>query len=320
MLHGLPMAGGMLDVPELPGFNSLCNDIDDEVLNDLSSSFCDGFDALDIDMCEPFRFSEHTTRPDPTANFFCARFDDNVVTSPQAVLAPIRPPTLQRQPTKERFDELLRRALTAGDSETGQTGADNTAAMDTAMDTENNSVKPAAEPSIADGLLMRNPLRSPLSRGASREVIRLPPPRSDTPERDASSPASSTYSSSPTSPQFPEEYFGRSGSASPTSPSRMNLTVRRRLKGASTNPKHAAGRNHICPHCSSRFLCKSKLDRHMLTHTGVKPFGCYCGKRFNQKSALKNHTRRHLKKREVPNFEQVEQYGLNGFSLDELMG
>jgi hypothetical protein len=90
---------------------------------------------------------------------------------------------------------------------------------------------------------------------------------------------------------------------------------RSRIKGASVDPKHAAGRNHVCHECSARFLCKSKLNRHMLTHSGAKPFPCFCGKRFNQKSSLKNHTRRHIKKRNMPKDINLEVQGLNGFTL-----
>jgi len=142
-------------------------------------------------------------------------------------------------------------------------------------------------------------------------------PWSSTPEspcspagRCLSSRAHPLYSTSPpTSPEL-APYF-----VTPPPPS----PPQRRLKGASVDPKHAAGRNHVCRLCSSRFLCKSKLDRHMLTHTGVKPFGCFCGKRFNQKSSLKNHTRRHVKKRSLPTGVDVEALGLNGFSYGSLM-
>lgn len=96
----------------------------------------------------------------------------------------------------------------------------------------------------------------------------------------------------------------------------VSPTRGRRTKGASTDPKHSVGRNHICGQCNARFLCKSKLDRHVLTHTGAKPFDCFCGKRFNQKSALKNHTRRHLRKRD--HLFDAERCGLNGFSHESL--
>jgi hypothetical protein len=94
---------------------------------------------------------------------------------------------------------------------------------------------------------------------------------------------------------------------------------KRRNCGAATNPELAVTRQHVCALCQSRFLCKSKLDRHMLTHTGAKPFACYCGKSFNQKSALKNHSRRHIKKRDLPLGCDVVRDGLNGFTYQGLM-
>eukprot|EP00037_Helgoeca_nana_P001644 m.28330 g.28330 ORF g.28330 m.28330 type:complete len:363 (-) comp12008_c0_seq1:139-1227(-) len=94
---------------------------------------------------------------------------------------------------------------------------------------------------------------------------------------------------------------------------------KRRNCGAATNPQLAATRNHVCELCQSRFLCKSKLDRHMRTHTGAKPFACYCGKQFNQKSALKNHSRRHMKKGDVPDAMTAMGHGINGFSYASLI-
>eukprot|EP00035_Acanthoeca_spectabilis_P017800 m.375517 g.375517 ORF g.375517 m.375517 type:complete len:345 (+) comp16698_c4_seq1:223-1257(+) len=94
---------------------------------------------------------------------------------------------------------------------------------------------------------------------------------------------------------------------------------KRRNCGAATNPKLAATRNHVCDICQSRFLCKSKLDRHMRTHNGEKPFECYCGKTFNQKSALKNHSRRHIKKGDVPESMDMMNKGINGFSYASLI-
>jgi hypothetical protein len=116
--------------------------------------------------------------------------------------------------------------------------------------------------------------------------------------------------------------WARGGHASPSpSPSRSSPGSpmrKRRSNGASTDPALAGQRNHVCQLCDSRFLCRSKLDRHMLTHTGAKPFACYCGKSFNQKSALKNHTRRHVKKGNVPVGVDTSR-GLNGFSMHALV-
>ncbi|XP_071758323.2 uncharacterized protein LOC139914034 [Centroberyx gerrardi] len=52
---------------------------------------------------------------------------------------------------------------------------------------------------------------------------------------------------------------------------------------------------HQCHACSKNFPSLSKLQRHMLTHTGQRPFGCQmCGKRFRQKTHLRVHCRTHL--------------------------
>ena len=51
-----------------------------------------------------------------------------------------------------------------------------------------------------------------------------------------------------------------------------------------------------CPHkdCGKRFLDNAKLKRHMLVHTGEKPYKCHiCGKRFSLDFNLKTHMRIH---------------------------
>lgn len=94
---------------------------------------------------------------------------------------------------------------------------------------------------------------------------------------------------------------------------------RRRNKETRSNSNQNEAKNHACSLCPARFVCRSKLDRHMRIHTGDKPFGCFCGARFNQKSALKNHTRRHLKKETTPAGVDVTINGLNGFSYTSLV-
>ncbi|XP_037602115.1 zinc finger protein 770-like [Sebastes umbrosus] len=52
---------------------------------------------------------------------------------------------------------------------------------------------------------------------------------------------------------------------------------------------------HQCHTCLKCFPSVSKLQRHMMTHTGQRPFGCeMCAKRFRQKTHLRVHSRTHL--------------------------
>jgi len=51
-------------------------------------------------------------------------------------------------------------------------------------------------------------------------------------------------------------------------------------------------RKFHCSHCGNgkSFKTKSHLQRHILTHTGEKPYHCNrCGSKFNQSSSLRNH-------------------------------
>ncbi|KAH3897458.1 hypothetical protein DPMN_021646 [Dreissena polymorpha] len=51
-----------------------------------------------------------------------------------------------------------------------------------------------------------------------------------------------------------------------------------------------------CAHCGKLFVSKAKLRRHMLIHTGEKPFTCnVCQRGFNQKGNMKIHMISHFK-------------------------
>ncbi|XP_064092923.1 zinc finger and BTB domain-containing protein 7B-like isoform X12 [Macrobrachium nipponense] len=51
---------------------------------------------------------------------------------------------------------------------------------------------------------------------------------------------------------------------------------------------------HRCTYCQFTSINKTKLERHLMVHTGEKPFACsYCPSAFSQKSNLKRHMQTH---------------------------
>ncbi|XP_063296223.1 zinc finger protein 770 [Pelobates fuscus] len=56
--------------------------------------------------------------------------------------------------------------------------------------------------------------------------------------------------------------------------------------------------NQMCERCNKVFPSRSKLERHMLVHTGQKPFPCaQCGKSFRQKTHLQIHELTHVQEK-----------------------
>lgn len=88
--------------------------------------------------------------------------------------------------------------------------------------------------------------------------------------------------------------------------------------GGSGDRKRKPKPYQSCQHCEKLFLCASKLERHLRTHTGAKPYSCQCGQAFSQKSSLKVHSRRHALDA-VKNGVEVENGLINGFPIAGLL-
>ena len=74
-----------------------------------------------------------------------------------------------------------------------------------------------------------------------------------------------------------------------------------------------------CPNCERTFKNKSNLKIHMLTHSGVKPFGCKieeCQSRFTTKQCLQFHYRKshNLTDESMPPIEREIPYTLSAYS------
>lgn len=49
-------------------------------------------------------------------------------------------------------------------------------------------------------------------------------------------------------------------------------------------------KKYLCTYCSYNTANKFDLKKHILTHTGERPFGCdICGRRFARKDNMKKH-------------------------------
>jgi hypothetical protein len=94
--------------------------------------------------------------------------------------------------------------------------------------------------------------------------------------------------------------------------------------GKKTAPRsqQKAVNRHQCLHCEKFLDTKYKLERHVRTHTGEKPFKCeMCPARFNQKSSLKTHSTIHAKavlRDPSTTKTMIERYAVNGYTFEAM--
>ena len=88
-----------------------------------------------------------------------------------------------------------------------------------------------------------------------------------------------------------------------------NQDILKRVECASVQTMKGHQRTHTessaevfnCTYCPKSFTKRYGLQRHLMIHTGDKPFLCkFCPKRFTQLKALKLHHRVHTGEKTVP--------------------
>ena len=68
-----------------------------------------------------------------------------------------------------------------------------------------------------------------------------------------------------------------------------------RVRHERTHPEWD-GQRFVCEVCGKDLFTKAKLKRHMMIHTGEKPYACmYCSFRSNRADSLRTHQKQHLK-------------------------
>jgi hypothetical protein len=114
----------------------------------------------------------------------------------------------------------------------------------------------------------------------------------------------------------------RSRSAAPKATGRAGTSSAAATAGKSAGSRAHQDTKYACPYCEKILTTKYKMQRHVRTHTGEKPFGCdACPARFNQKSSRKTHSHIHAKafmRVRGHTEEMVENYTVNGYTLEDL--
>ncbi|GFT80962.1 zinc finger protein [Nephila pilipes] len=71
---------------------------------------------------------------------------------------------------------------------------------------------------------------------------------------------------------------------------------------------HTGVKPYVCDICQRGFKDKCNMQRHYLTHTGEKPFACdLCERRFREKAKLLKHKSRRHKNKPKPNYARAPQ-------------
>ncbi|TPX56299.1 hypothetical protein PhCBS80983_g04622 [Powellomyces hirtus] len=89
-----------------------------------------------------------------------------------------------------------------------------------------------------------------------------------------------------------DSFSGRDSSLSPSPPPSSPPTSA--AKGSSISPSSNPLKRYKCPQCDLCFRRAEHLARHVMTHSGDKPFPCSrCGRGFSRVDALRRHARIH---------------------------